>query len=259
MTKVLEIKSFEEVRRIRDSAWEENSSNWSKSRNLPSRLKDNLYRYVKQNLDLLDGLLVDLGCGNAWLFDFLNKEKEIKVQYLGVDINNIFINRNNEKFKEESSVNFIKVDLELENGLNVNFLKKSKLFIGCLSFIEIVDLERAFFNVSKNMSVKDLLMIIVLDPSFEIFRMSEDINALESNTLNFFNYEKSYYKKEIIIDNKINFKSEYVGILHKMEDYILSATQSGLTLSSIESINCYNVKEKKGTIYRVLKFQKNAR
>lgn len=257
MSKVLEIKDKEKVRLIRDSAWQANATDWSKSRNLPIILKEYLYQKILENLKTKNGLLVDLGCGNAWLVDYLFENKNKNFNYLGLEINSNFVESNIEKYKHEKFINFRRTDLEKTNDFDFVFSSEPQYFIACLSFIEIIDLDKAFSNVVEMMNPNDKLSLVVLDPNFEIFRMSSNLKTLESNLLDFFNNRQSYYKKEIVLNENLEFKSQYVGLLHKMEDYILNASINGLSLISIDNINCYNKETKTGTIYRVLNFIRN--
>lgn len=256
MTKINEIRNKEEVRMIRDSAWKENADIWSKSRNLPILLKDYIYQKICLNIKTQEGVLIDLGCGNAWLVDYLIDMKHQKINYLGLEINNYFVESNIEKYKEQKTINFIKSDLEKSNDFNFQFQNEHKYLIGCLSFIELIDLNTAFSNVSEIMNTDDKLCLIVLDPNFEIFRMSDNMKEIENNLINLLKFEQSYYKKEIILNTDFNFKKEYVGLLHKIEDYISNAYHHRLVIESIDNINCYSQETKKGTIYRVLNFRK---
>ena len=257
MSKVIEITNNEKVRLMRDSAWVSNANNWSKSRNLPNSLKNHIYKTILNQIINKDSLLVDLGCGSAWLLDYILKKNEIKFKYLGLDINSYFITHNKEKYKGIRHIKFKQTDLEKSQNLSKDFNSQSNLFIACLSFIEIIELDIAFKNVAEMMKDDECLTLIVLDPFFEIFRMSDDINAMESNLINFYNYKMSYYKKEIKLNNDLQFSSQYIGLLHKMEDYITKGANSGLNLTSTTTINCYNNDSKTGTIYKVLNFIKN--
>jgi len=255
MTKVLEITDKQALRIVRDTAWNENAENWSTSRVLPESLKKYLFTIVSDSLKNENDLLVDIGCGNAWLADFIINDIGIRVEYLGLDNNNYFIENNNKRYESQNEVNFINVDLE--KTIDLKLKNNKKCFIACLSFIELIDLDKSYRNVTNMMNSDERLSLVVLDPNFEIFRMSDTFENLESNMLSFFNNKQSYYKKEIISDKTKSFKKEYIGLLHKVEDYIEKASLNGLSLLSIENINCYNKINKKGTIYKVFNFIKD--
>lgn len=257
MTKVLKVEGFDEVRQIRDSAWNKNAEIWSDSRKLPDKLKEYIYKSIKKDLNSSESLLVDLGCGNAWLLEYLVNIKNLSTRYLGVDLNHFFLQENIEKYKNQEFVNFKFLDLEKNNSLGLKSFKGNNLFIACLSLIETPDLRQVFINISREMKPSESLLIIILDPYFEILRMSQNLDIFKKNVLNFLSNKKSFYKKEIIIENGLILKKKYIGLLHKIEDYYLNALNNDLSVTNDDIIDCYNQKTKKGTIYRVLKFTKN--
>jgi SAM-dependent methyltransferase len=153
--------------------------------------------------DLSGKSVLDYGCGKGDLYGYI-KDRQIHIQYCGIDINENLIELAKNKFPEAE---FHVLDIE-----ETDFNKTFDLILICGVFnLRIAGIEESMKSILKR-----------------IFPLSKE--ALHLNLLTYYvpirNIELFYVKPEDILHFSINELSRHVRLLHISEDIYLSIYQS---------------------------------
>lgn len=81
-----------EIIQLNNEFYDKHAESFDRSREFYWQGFENTLKYIKK-----DSKILDLGCGNARFYKFL-EENNIQTRYLGVDINSNFITTNEEKY-----------------------------------------------------------------------------------------------------------------------------------------------------------------
>ena len=202
----------QEFRSLCLTAWHENTTFWSQTRNINKDIRDYLLNSIIAFQPQGGISIADIGCGNGWLLQELIQQK-ILIKYTGIDFNKFFVAN---LTTEHPRANFISIDFSVP--VSDPAIMNQDILVCCLSFIEMPNLHIPIRNASKMLRNGGMLIIITLDPFFEIIRLNSAYDTLE-NDLRIFRETDlpCYYRKEIII-NGLPSNKYYFGVLHK-NDY----------------------------------------
>lgn len=228
---IIPITDTEEFSSLCLNAWHQNASFWDKTRIVNSEIKKYIFEYLDTNKNCS---VLDIGCGNGWLYKDLVKQHN-PVLYTGVDYNEHFINSLKKKYPKNDFFCF-----DFTQNIPKNLLGKFNVAISCLSLIEMADISIAFHNFRSILSSKGILILVTLNPYFEIIRLSDDYFDLTKD-LGVFrsdNFPK-YYKKEILIDGKKTGRF-YYGVLHTTDQLMKAILKNGFSISNFKEINFTN-------------------
>lgn len=129
--------------------------------------QDYLFPLLKKDIKN-SKMFLDIGCGNGFLTNFLDKEVK-NYEYLGIDSskNLIDIARSNfrSKFKTFKVFNIVK-----DNTKSINNFFDTGLMI--LSLQDINEWDKAFTNIAKLIDKNGQLIIFMLHPCFRVPRQS---------------------------------------------------------------------------------------
>ncbi len=210
-------------------AWKINSDFWDRTRAINVHIKNYILSAISNLKHKVS--IADVGCGNAWLLEEL-KKTEIEFEYCGIDFNENFIKTLSEKQPQNEWR-----CLDFTQPLPENLIERFDVVVSCLSIIEMAELQTPLKNFSKLLSKNGILILITLNPYFEIIRLNKnyqtllyDISVFRKGT-----YPK-YYKKEIIIDGEKTGR-HYYGVLHSMADLNKSIIENGFSIISFEELN----------------------
>ncbi len=149
--------------------------------------------------DITGKNILDFGCGKGDFFGFL-KEKEISLNYCGIDINKNLVALAKKKFPDAE---FIALDIEEED-----FHRRFDVIIVCGVFnLRIAGIENTMKNIIK-----------------KLFNLCKE--AIHINLLTYYvpqqNIEIFYVKPEDILYFAITELSRIVNLRHEKEDIFLS-------------------------------------
>lgn len=210
-------------------AWELNSAFWDRTRSINAQIRD----YILSAIGKLNhtAKIADIGCGNGWLLDEL-KKTDIDFEYCGIDFNDHFINMLSAKQPENEwhCLDFTQLLPELFKG-------RFNIVLSCLSIIEMAELKTPFQNFSNMLSKDGTLVLITLNPYFEIVRLNRSYENLEEDIAVFRTGScAKYYRKEIIIEGEKTGR-HYYGVLHSIADLNKSIIANGFSMINFEELN----------------------
>ena len=247
---IFALENKEEYESLCKAAWELNSEFWDRTR----IINPNIANFVINEISSTSATVkvADVGCGNGWLLKKLIDSKS-EFEYCGIDSNKQFINVLNDKY-----LNFEWHCLDFTKPLNVELENRFDIVVSCLSIIEMADLTIPFQNFNKLLSENGIVILITLNPYFEIVRLNNNYRDLE-NDMSIFRSDQfaKYYKKEIIIEGQStgNF---YYGVLHSLTNLNKSILVNNFSLKRFEEINFFDGGIEK-PIYHGYIFKKNER
>ncbi len=211
-------------------------------------LRDEIFNIFKLKNKKLT--ISDIGCGTAWLY---HEIKTIADLYYGIDFNEKLLKKLAKDFEKEANCRFINFDFE-ENyqGENLN----SDLVIVSLSVVEITNLDIFFENIKKISKDGAYILIVGLNPIFELFRNSKDQKELNKNIASARNS-----KYPAIISKKLPFNSlsdgnfRYHRILYSIKDLLDASKKADLTFVDLNDKLNYNSTINNSPIYFFLKLK----
>lgn len=246
---IFALDNKEEYQSLCLEAWELNSLFWDRTRTINTQIKEYILSAIGNKKHKIK--IADVGCGNGWLLDELKKMGS-EFEYCGIDFNEHFINTLSSKYPENEWRNF-----DFTQPLVSSFKDRFDVVVSCLSIIEMAELEMPFQNFSNILSHNGILVLITLNPYFEIIRLNKNYESLEEDIsfLRTGSYAK-YYKKEITINGEKTGRY-YYGVLHSLTDLNKSIIDNNFSTVNFEELNfLYN----KGLepIYNAYILRKNA-
>lgn len=171
--------------------------------------------------------LVDFGCGEGWLLRLL-KEYEIDVDYVGVDFNAKFVDRLNERYKGQTGIKFILLDLE--EKLPTELIRSADIATNFFNFFEIPNLEAGFSNVSEAIADGGVLIILTIDPIMQLLAVSENFDDFLNGLKEYENHQAELgYDKDIDVGDYRSGKI-YKSLLYSTATYVDLAKKNGLKL-----------------------------
>ena len=170
------LKSKFDFRKKNQKNWEENSTYWLNNslrqvEDTKSFFKKKLLSLIKPNMTI-----VDMGCGSAWLLEFL-LELDIKFKYTGLDFNPVFIKHLKNKYNSKSNIEFIEIDFEV--GIPKKLVKKADIVFNLFTFFENSDLDTAFSNAHNMLKPNGELVIFTIDCVFLILAVSSNMEEFK--------------------------------------------------------------------------------
>lgn len=247
---IIEVKDENEFKVLCHNAWIKNSEIWINSRTLPVRLKQSLlnFLFTSNNPNILD-----IGCGNGWLLqEILDAKSYSLFNYIGIDINNAFIDHLNKKYSDPR-IDFLVADFEANlSGVSNHSIDKA---IAVLSLIEMSNLEMAFTNINNKLKPGGSCIIVVLNPILEMIRLNSNLDELKKDIVNFRDDKLFYYEKKIVsktVESEVN----YYGLLHHIGNYFSAAKKSGLLINDFKEIDGIKELGQESTIYQCIEFTK---
>lgn len=212
------------------NAWHDNASFWDKTRTINQEVKDFIVSEIL-NTGNTNINAVDIGCGNGWLWEELSKIKSIG-KYLGLDYNDLFI----DKLKCTQPAADWQC-LDFTQPINEILTGKFNVAVSCLSIIEMPKLEVAFDNFNNILTDNGKLILITLDPYFEMVRLNSNYTNLEKDFLDFRKSQSSkYYRKEILLEG-MGTGRFYYGVLHTLTYLQKIITSNNFSISKFNELN----------------------
>lgn len=218
--------------------WYENTEFWLESK---MRHLQDVYYFTGEQIKILANsiksgkkkTLIDFGCGEGWILRLL-QEKEINLNYIGLDFNDKFINHLNAKYKDLENIEFRCVDFE--NTPPKDLLQKADIGINFFNFFEIPDIESAFANVASMIKSNSYLLLVSIDPIMQILSVSNSEKEFIKNLKLYEKYgTKLGYDKDIDIgDMKSN--RVYKSLLYSTATYVKLAKENNLDLFDFKEV-----------------------
>ena len=219
--------------------WQKNTAFWETQHapdaSVVKEVKNVIHNFLAE---CPNATIADIGCGDAWILQDVLQQQPTDFNYLGLDFNDVMIDKLNERHATLPNVQFECLDIQedIPNSLN----EKCDLAIACLSLIEIPDLDAAFRNLNALLKPNGKLVIIVLDPLLQVFRNFGTATNRFEHILADLRSENalSFYTKEISTTCP-NQTKQYPFIFHLMEAYLNNATHHALCLSKTAQFNFF--------------------
>jgi 2-polyprenyl-3-methyl-5-hydroxy-6-metoxy-1,4-benzoquinol methylase len=226
-----EVKNNEEFSKTCLSAWHKNASFWLSTRKINPEIKlfiKNVADKVVENEPLR---VVDVGCGSGWLASEIVSNFP-GASYCGIDFNDYFIERLK---KEETHNDYLLLDFN--NPIPTEFTNKYNLVVSCLSLIEMTNLDQVIENYKALTFPGGRIIIVTLNPYFELIRLSANADFLKSDLTMFRSSCKpKFYEKEIVVDHQHSGKT-YYGVLHPTENLMGALLKNNIRICDYKELN----------------------
>lgn len=226
------LKSKFDFRKENQKKWEVNSTYWLN--NSLRQVEDTQVFFKKKLLGLVEPnmTIIDMGCGSAWLLEFLLK-LEIDFNYIGLDFNPMFIEHLEKKYQSKSNVEFIEIDFE--ERIPSNLLKRADIVFNLFTFFENSDLDSAFSNAQSMLKENGDLVIFTIDCIFLILAVSKDMQEFKEKLIMYEEMksigEVPYFFQKIDLGDSESENLEYASVLYSFDDYYKQASKFKMSLS----------------------------
>jgi SAM-dependent methyltransferase len=168
-------------------------------------------------------VLVDMGCGNAWLLKSLRK-RNVNVSYVGLDNNPAFIQFASERYRD-SNAEFVlaNVDSRVELPFKADFV------VNAFNFFELCDLNQAMCNVSDWLRPNGTLFMSTIDKTYLILALSKGWNDFHENLKRYQELQGIKYGfQKIDLGTAVSDSLEYPSVLYSTEDFVRKARENNL-------------------------------
>jgi SAM-dependent methyltransferase len=225
------LSDYEEFRARREAAWVSNANYWLEGnlrhvQDVGDRILCRTIEFCRQSPNS-SPLVVDMGCGDAWLLRDLLKSK-FKFSYLGLDYTPQFISSASEEFDCFPNVSFERVDLESECAISAS----ADVVVNAFNFFELCDLEQGFKNAAKLLGPKGTLLMSTIDKTYLMIALSqgwEDFHAILRDYAVLPGVKYAF--QAIDLGDRASDILVYPSVLYTTEDYIRAASSCGLKLT----------------------------
>ncbi len=177
--------------------------------------------------------LLDVGCGEGWLLRLIRKDG-FRVDYVGLDSNEHFINTLSHHYFGNDEVTFLLHDIEEE--LPKSMIGTFDVVMNLFNFFEVPRLAVAFRNTAAALRHRGTLIIVTIDPIIQLVAITNSLQGLKDALRKYQNHpERLGYDKEI---DTAGAKSGrvYKGILYSTATYVDQAKQNGLQLTDYREV-----------------------
>lgn len=226
-------KEFKENNLI---AWENSWKYWYKKKYIHSGVKEYLKKEI-YNIQKAKGkklIVSDIGCGSGWLYEEI---KNITKKYIGIDFNYELVKQLKKDYIDFKNCSFIKFNLEKNFKTN----QKCDLAIISLSIVEITNLDHFFINLKNILKKNSTVIIVGLNPVFEVIRVSNNKNELKKNLKMMRSSDSVVYLVKEMNFNSRKTSHLYYRILYSAKDIIKASSKAGFSLIQFDDkINFYS-------------------
>lgn len=237
------------------SEWKKNSRFWLRGNmkhivDVKKKMIDEIRRLTRGR-DLSKIVIIDLGCGEGWLYRAL-REDGISCEYIGLDLNENFIRNLQTEIHDERAA-FLVHDIEHDPLLEL--IERADIVVNAFNYFEIPDLESAIAHTSRMMKDSSFLVIATIDPIMQLLAISHTSKDFYENLHAYARYKSNLgYRKNIVV-NERKTRHFYYGILYSIQDYIDFAKKYHLLIENYSEI----VRPEKPTpqIFQFLTFEKS--
>jgi len=169
-------------------------------------------------------VLVDMGCGSAWLLNALDGSN---IQYVGIDNNPAFIDFGSRGHAGLGKARFILADLDTQ----VDVPAKADLVVNAFNFLELSNLDQAMGNVERWLQPDGKLFMSTIDKTYLILALSKDWDDFQENLRRYQELPGLKYGfQNIDFGAAVSDTLEYPSVLYSAQDYINAARAHGLCL-----------------------------
>ncbi|NMB91670.1 class I SAM-dependent methyltransferase [candidate division WWE3 bacterium] len=153
----MNLKKIKDILKLNESFYQSISEEFSRSRQKPWKGWDRAVEKAFEALGSNDKKIkvLDLGCGNGRFYDFINN-KNMNIEYVGIDTNNDFIKRRANKTKNAS---FVKGDV-IQDLNNIKEKYNIIAAFGLTHHIPSQSLRFTWFNKLSNLLDKKGVLIL---------------------------------------------------------------------------------------------------
>lgn len=249
-----ELKNISQFKKLNLENWQKVSKFWiesplSQKLDLITFYKEKINFFVQRN-KMSKIRILDVGCGDGWVLELIEKHIEVDFEYLGIDMNKHFVEHLQKK-KKSHNTSFSVIDIENQS---INNDKDYDLIINSFSLFEMPNYTQALLNEVGCLSVNGSIFIFSINPLSQLIAISENPIEFEKNYLGYGTHKtNSFYRKNI--DTGDGFTTEeYYGILHSISDYFNVLKNYDFIIEDMDEINMLNNKVPK--IYEFVHFKR---
>jgi len=233
--------------------WRTNSAFWLEGR---MRHLEDVGDFVRDRiLELLgqreDGLVLDMGCGDAWVLRRL-RERADPIRYCGLDFNEAFITANQERYRSDADASFAVADFELP--IPEDLTGCAEVVVNCFNFFELPGLREGFEFAAGALSPGGCLLIVTIDPIMQMLSITTTREQLDE-LLHVYERDRDLlaYDKEIDVGGEHTGRV-YKGLMYSAADFAGAANAVGLSLVGYREV--VRTSRRPPQIYQILEFRK---
>jgi SAM-dependent methyltransferase len=171
-------------------------------------------------------VVVDMGCGNAWLLKAL-RDRRAEARYIGLDSNAEFIGFASGRYGTMDNARFVLADVEARVELPV----EADVVVNAFNFFELYDLEQAMANVAMWLRPGGRLLVSTIDKTYLILALSRGWDEFYENLRLYQGLQGIKYGfQRIDLGTSVSETLEYPSVLYSTQDYIEMAQARGMQL-----------------------------
>jgi SAM-dependent methyltransferase len=172
-------------------------------------------------------VLIDMGCGNAWLLGAL-QQASIPIEYIGLDSNAAFIDFAKNKYASVPNATFLTLDFNEDTRSRF----AADLVVNAFNFFELPDLSFPMSNAANWLNEDGVLLASTIDKTYLILALSENWKEFHENLARYQQLPGVKYGfQKIDLGNGVSDTFEYPSVLYSSDDYISAALTNKLRLS----------------------------
>lgn len=235
---VYEVRNNEEFKKNNLWNWYDNTDFWLQSqmrhlRDVSDFTGTQIQELIKLCANRENPCLMDFGCGEGWILRLI-LEKELPLEYIGLDFNDKFIFYLKEKYAGSCNISFECMDFEKEPS--VGFISKADIGLNFFNFFEIPNIEAAFRNVAKMLKSNSYLLIVSIDPVMQILSVSKSEEEFRTNLRLYEKYgTRLGYDKDIDVGD-LKSNRIYKSLLYSTSTYVELAKQNNMQLVDYKEV-----------------------
>lgn len=245
----------DEYRRQNRANWERNSTYWMNSPLRHVVDNDSLIDAILERLVCPEQTVVDVGCGDGFLYRKIRALRP-DVRYIGLDINDKFVQALTEQSSSDSLASFRLCDIE--QGVPSDLLSCADVVFSYFVFLEIEDIRRSFSNCASFLRRGGRLSIYTIEYVFLVLAISRNFHDLRMNLAAYEDVRSQgrvpYTFQKIDLGDGESEDLAYGSVFHSTADFITGGLDAGLELVSFRE----NIKTRKyhPKVYQYMEFVK---
>lgn len=203
------------------------------------------------NNRLSQQVIVDAGCGEAWLLRAL-RHRGSSATYIGLDNHRDFLAELRRRHQSDANASFVQVDLEV--ALPPELHGKADIVVNAFNFFELADLPTAMKNCAALLKPGGIVHVSTID---ELSLLLAGSSTMADYRRNLSDYETisgvKYWFQPIDLGDGASPTLSYASVMYSLPDYLAAAQSAGLQMEGyVEVVKTSKTIPK---IYRLMVFR----